>query len=157
MSEITFKDARYYDLITKEQLSVGHAIMITLKGQKAGVMTTAVEWAKANLQNAFITYGTIDDLVSIADDLREVNQPIAVVLTGTRYNIAEISHWAREQNVTVFLVSDAMDALPRYHVMLSTCMVELTYSPENGQLISGKAIRNQKTMSGWVVDFTEDK
>lgn len=157
MSDITFKDARYYDLITKEQLSAGHVVMLSFKGHKDGLMTTAVTWAKENLQGTFITYGTIDDLASIVDDLREINQPITVVLTGTKYNIAEISHWARENNVMVFMASNAMDALPRYHVMLSTCMVEFTYSPETGQLASGKAIRNIRTASGWVIDFTETK
>jgi hypothetical protein len=95
-------------------------------------------------------------LASIADDLRECNQPIVVVLTGKIDNIAELSHWARETNVTVFLAADAKDPIPRYHVMLSTCMVELTYD-HTGRVVSARSIRNIKTMSGWVIDFTKDE
>jgi hypothetical protein len=53
MSEITFKDARYYDLITKEQLAVGHVVLLTFKDQPAGVMTPAVEWAKSQSGKCF--------------------------------------------------------------------------------------------------------
>lgn len=156
MSEITFKDARYYDLITKEQLTAGHAIILSLKRYPVGVMTTAVQWAKDNLDNAVVVYGTVDDLQSILDEVTAVKQPIVVVLTGTSMSMHELSHWAREANVTVFLAVDANAPLPRYHVLLAGCLIELTFG-NNGCVSKGIAVRNQRTASGWVIDFTEDK
>lgn len=156
MSEIKFKDVRYYDLISQDQLDAGKTILITVKGQPAGVMTPVVQWAKDNLLGAFVVYGTVNDLDSICDDLPQTNQSIAVVLTGAKFPVTEIMHWARTKNVTVFLAHDATATLPRYHVLLPSCVVQFTYD-HTGQLTQATAIRNQQLATGWVVDFTEDK
>ncbi|QZA70865.1 hypothetical protein AH06_86 [Erwinia phage AH06] len=156
MNEITFKDERYYDLITKEQLTAGHVVLLSVKGQPAGVMTPAVQWAKDNLINAVVVYGTTNDLQAIRDEVMKVTQPIVVVLTGSTMSMHELSHWARDANVVVFLAVDANAALPRYHVLLAACMVELTYD-HTGRVAQARAIRNIHTASGWVLDFTEDK
>ncbi|AHI60229.1 hypothetical protein Ea357_078 [Erwinia phage Ea35-70] len=155
MSEITFKDARYYDLITKEQLQPGHTILLSLKGQPAGVMTPAVQWAKDNLENTVVVYGTVDDLQSIRKEISTCDQPVAVVLTGGYHATYELTHWARENNVVVFLASDTNAPRPRYAVLLGTCLIQLTYD-HTGRVSSATAIRNQATASGWVIDFTAD-
>jgi len=156
MSEIKFKDVRYYDVISQGQLAAGKVILLTLKGHQAGVMTPVVQWAKDNLLGAFVVYGTVDDMTTILDDLPATNQSIAVVLTGATFPVTEIMHWARTNNVTVFLAHDANTILPRYQILLPSCVVQLTYD-HTGRVANATTIRNQELATGWVVDFTEDK
>lgn len=155
MSEIKLKDARYYDLISQEQLSPGKVIMLSIKNNSGTPMNAGLTWVKENLENINLAYGNVGDLETLSKTFVHTDKPIVVVVTGSSSMSYDLQHYAREHGVTLFCVVDAA-ACPRYQILLSNCTVELTYDKDN-KVASAMAIRNRELATGWTIDFTGDK
>jgi len=155
MSEIKFKDARYYDLISQEQLSPGNVIMLSIKNNSGPLMGAGLSWVNENLDNFHLAFGNVDDLETLSKAFVGVKKPIVVLVTGSGSMTYDLAHYARDNNVTMFCLMDAR-TLPRYQILLANCVVELTYGKDD-KLTKAMAIRNRELATGWSLDFTEDK
>lgn len=157
MSEIKFKDARYYDHITQDQLAIGNVILLRVKAGELPDLKVAADWLADVTENATVISGSKENIAGILKAVEGSKKPIIVVMEGSQLDTAETTHWARENNVLVFIVVRRDKTLPRYIILLPRCAVDLEFNPETGRIERVLTLRNIATMSGWVTDFTKDE
>lgn len=158
MSEIKFKDARYYDHITQQQLAIGGIILLRVKtNENKDALSVAAEWVSGAVEQAVVIHGTREVVEKTLENITTSDKPVIVIIPMSQLDITETTHWATDRNVLVIGATNLNAITPRYTIMLARCVLDLDFDLQTGKLNKITTVRNIATMSGWVTDFTEGK